>query len=301
MRCFAMVTIPDISDLPYTLKNGIKYFELVAEPVKREILPGLFVNGWGYNGSIPGPTIQVYTGDVVSIRVTNRLPEATSVHWHGLDVPVAMDGVPEIEPSPKIEPGGYFDYLFRITNPPGTHMYHTHLHSPVQQMMGLGGAFIVLNRSRNISIKRDYFLMLQEFTVTGLEMGSTAPGVYNLNPMSHDFNFFTINGRCFPYTTPLPVSEGELVRIRLANLGHNAHPMHIHGHQFTVSASDGNPIPVVNRLIKNTINVASGETYDVDFKTNNFGTWPFHCHIPHHMSNNMQAALGGMTTVIAYQ
>lgn len=295
-----MVITPDIPDLPYTVQNGTKFFELVAEPVKRELLPGLFINGWGYNGSIPGPTIQVYTGDRVNIRVINHLPEATSVHWHGLDVPNDMDGVPEIEPSPKIEPGEYFDYKFTITNPPGTHMYHTHFNSPVQQMMGLGGAFIILNR-RNSNVQRDYFLMLQEFTVTGLSMGEITPGIYDLDPMSHDFNFFTMNGRCFPYVTPLQVKEGEKVRIRLGNFGHDAHPIHIHGHQFSVSASDGNTIPVQNRLIKSTVNVASGETYDVEFKANNPGKWPFHCHIPHHMSNNMQLTLGGMVTVIHYQ
>lgn len=296
-----MVITPDVLDLPYELQNGVKYFELIAEPVKREILPGLYINGWGYNGSIPGPTIQVYSGDCVAIRVVNHLPEATSVHWHGLDVPNGMDGVPEIEPSPKIEPGGYFDYHFKITNPPGTHMYHTHFNTPVQQMMGLGGAFVILSRSRNTNIQRDYFLMLQEFTVSGLKMGEVMPGTYDLDPMSHDFNFFTINGRCFPYVTPLKVKAGEDVRIRLGNIAHDAHPMHIHGHQFTVSASDGNTIPIQNRLIKSTVNVASGETYDLEFKANNPGNWPFHCHIPHHMSNNMQLTMGGMSTVISYQ
>jgi len=189
-----VVITPDILDLPCRLQNGVKYFELVAEPVKREILPGLYINGWGYNGSIPGPTIQVDCGDCVNIRVTNHLPEATSKHWHGLDVPNMMDGVPGIEPSPKIEPGGYFDYHFKITNPPGTHMYHTHFNAPIQQMMGLGGAFIILNRHRNNSIQRDYYLMLQEFYVKGLMMGEITPGTYNLDPMSHEFNFFTISG-----------------------------------------------------------------------------------------------------------
>lgn len=269
--------------------------------MQREILPGLFIKGWGYNGSIPGPTIQVYHGDYVCIRVFNHLPEATSVHWHGLDVPNVMDGVPEAEPSPKIEPGGYFDYHFKITNPPGTHMYHTHFYDSIQQMMGLGGAFIILNHSQDTYIKRDYFLMLQEFAVTGLEMGELKPGTYNVNPMSDDFNFFTINGRCFPYVTPLKVKMGENVRIRLSNIVKDAHPIHIHGHQFTVSASDGNSIPIQNRLVKTTINVASGETYDIEFNANNLGRWPFHCHIPHHVSNNMQPALGGMATVIEYQ
>lgn len=296
-----MVITPNIPDLPYRLHNGVKYFELVAEPVKREILPGLYINGWGYNGSIPGPTIQVYSGDCVNIRVINHLPEATSVHWHGLDVPNVMDGVPEIEPSPKIEPGEYFDYRFKVIDPPGTHMYHTHFNASVQQMMGLGGAFIVLGCGNSRSIRHDYFMMLQEFSVKGLITGEIPQGTYDLDSMSHDFNFFTINGRCFPFVSQLHVKKGEKVRIRLGNFGHDAHPMHIHGHQFVVSAADGNTISVQNRLLKNTINVASGETYDVEFTANNPGSWPFHCHIPHHMSNNMQLTLGGMTTVISYQ
>jgi FtsP/CotA-like multicopper oxidase with cupredoxin domain len=296
-----MVYTPDIIDLPYRLQNGVKYFELIAEPVKRELLPGLFINGWGYNGSIPGPTIQVHTDDYVNIRVINRLPQPTTVHWHGLDVPNRMDGVPDVEISPQIEPGRYFDYHFRITNPPGTHMYHTHFNNSFQQMMGLGGAFLILNRNPDTYIQRDYFLMLQEFAVIGLEMGEIKPGTYNLDPMSHDFNFFTINGRCYPFTTPLTVKAGENVRIRLGNIVHDAHPMHIHGHQFAVAASDGNPIFGPNRLIKNTVNVASGETFDIEFKANNPGNWPFHCHIPHHMSNNMQMAMGGMSTVIEYR
>lgn len=296
-----MVYTPDIIDLPYKLQNGVKYFELIAEPVKRELLPGLFINGWGYNGSIPGPTIQVHTDDYVNIRVINRLPQPTTVHWHGLDVPNRMDGVPDVELSPKIEPGRYFDYHFRITNPPGTHMYHTHFNNSFQQMMGLGGAFLILSRNPNTYIQRDYFLMLQEFAVIGLEMGEIKPGTYNLDPMSHDFNFFTVNGRCYPFATPLTVKAGENVRIRLGNIVHDAHPMHIHGHQFSVTASDGNPIFGPNRLIKNTVNVASGDTFDIEFKANNPGNWPFHCHIPHHMSNNMQMAMGGMSTVIEYQ
>ena len=105
-------------------KNGIKLFELTAEPVNREILPGLFIKGWGYNGSIPGPTIEVNSGDYVIIRVINYLPEPTSVHWHGLDVLNIMDGVPDVEPSPQSGPSEYFDYQFRITNPPGVWPFH---------------------------------------------------------------------------------------------------------------------------------------------------------------------------------
>ncbi|MGF7060943.1 multicopper oxidase family protein [Brassicibacter mesophilus] len=296
-----MVITPDVSDLSYALHNGIKYFELIAEPVKREILSSLYINAWGYNGSMPGPTIQVYPGDYVNIRVINKLPEPTSIHWHGLDVPNVMDGVPAVEPSPKIDPGKYFDYHFRITNSLGTHMYHTHFYTVKQEMMGLGGAFIILDSNLHKQyINRDYFIMLQEFHVNGLNMGEIKPGVYDIDHMNDDFNFFTMNGRCFPYTSPLKTKICENVRIRLGNVGHNAHPIHIHGHQFIVSTSDGNSIFVQNRLEKTTINVASGETYNVEFYANNPDIWPFHCHIPHHMSNNMQKRMGGMFTVIKY-
>jgi FtsP/CotA-like multicopper oxidase with cupredoxin domain len=179
-------------------------------------------------------------------------------------------------------------------------MYHTHLNSVKQQMMGLGGAFIILDRNQPDEITNDYFLMLGEFALKDIPMGEVKPGEYELDPISHDFNFFTINGHCYPYTTPIMVSYGEIVRIRLGNIMHDAHPMHIHGHQFIITASDGNSIPIHNRLIKNTLNVASGETYDIVFTANNSGNWPFHCHIPHHMTNNMRIEMGGMVTAIHY-
>lgn len=297
-----MVITPDIPSLPFVIQNGVKYFELVAEPVKRELLPGLYINGWGYNGSIPGPTIQVYPDDLVNIRVTNKLPEPTSVHWHGLDVPNVMDGVPGVEPSPRIDPGCYFDYHFKITNPPGTHMYHTHYNTSKQELMGLGGGFIILDPDNYKSdITRDYFIMLQEFHVMGLEIHEVKSGVFDIDPFAHNFNFFTMNGRCFPYTTPLIVRYCDHVRVRLGNIVEGAHPIHIHGHQYYVTAADGNTFPPNNRLLKSTINVASGETWDVEFKANNPGIWPFHCHIPHHMSNNLTQQTGGMFTTIVYK
>lgn len=295
-----MLITPDVPNLPYiTIKNDVKFFELIAEPVQREILPGLFIKGWGYNGSIPGPTILVYPGDYVCIRVHNRLPEPTSVHWHGLDVPNVMDGVPDVQPSPKIEPGSYFDYHFRIVNPPGTHMYHTHHNTPRQEMMGLSGGFIILDPYRDLF--HDYFIMLGEFMIPDLPMGVVKPGVYEIDPHGHDFNFFTMNGRSFPFVTPLEVNYGEQMRIRLANAFEDAHPIHIHGHQFTVTAADGNSLSQFNLVRKNTILVASGETWDVEFAAHNPGIWPFHCHIPHHMSNNMTDPSGGMFTTIKYK
>ncbi|SHL05797.1 multicopper oxidase family protein [Desulforamulus aeronauticus] len=295
-----MIISPDVPNLPCVERNGVKYFELVVEPVQREILPGLFMQGYGYNGSIPGPTILVYPGDHVNFRVHNRLPEPTSVHWHGLDVPNIMDGVPDVEPSPLIPPGSYFDYNFKIVNHPGTHMYHTHHNALRQEMLGLSGGLIIQN-PRLENVQRDYFIMLGEFALPDLPMGVVKPGVYPIDPHNHDFNFFTMNGRCFPFVTSLEVCKGERVRIRLGNTQEMAHPIHIHGHQFVVTAVDGNPIPPPARLTRNTILVASGETWDIEFVADNPGIWPFHCHIPHHMSNNMTDPAGGMFTTIVYK
>ncbi|MFJ7839223.1 multicopper oxidase family protein [Lysinibacillus sphaericus] len=295
-----MVITPDISTLEYTMKNGIKYFELVAEPVNQEILPGVFIKGWGYNGSIPGPTIQVYPGDYISIRVINQLPEATSIHWHGLNVPNVMDGVPEVEPSPRIEPGHYFDYHFNINNPPGTHMYHSHVNVAKQDMLGLLGGFVILD-PHEINVNKDYLLLMQEWSLSGLQKGEKVKtGQYHLNPFAMEFNMFTINGKSFPSTTPMAIEYGDIVRLRLGAIQINHHPMHIHGHQFLIEKSDGNSI-VNNRIFKNTILVATGETWDVIFKANNPGIWPFHCHIAHHVSNNFTDGTGGMFTTLVYK
>ncbi|WP_431808166.1 multicopper oxidase family protein [Lysinibacillus sphaericus] len=295
-----MVITPDIFTLEYTMKNGIKYFELVAEPVNQEILPGVFIKGWGYNGSIPGPTIQVYPGDYISIRVINQLPEATSIHWHGLNVPNVMDGVPEVEPSPRIEPRHYFDYHFHINNPPGTHMYHSHVNVAKQDMLGLLGGFVILD-PHEINVNKDYLLLMQEWSLSGLQKGEKVKtGQYHLNPFAMEFNMFTINGKSFPSTTPMAIEYGDIVRLRLGAIQINHHPMHIHGHQFLIEKSDGNSI-VNNRIFKNTILVATGETWDVIFKANNPGIWPFHCHIAHHVSNNFTDGTGGMFTTLVYK
>jgi manganese oxidase len=293
-----MVVTPDLKNLPYQEIHGVKYFELTAQEVTQEILPGVTIKAWGYNGSSPGPTILVNHGDYVNIRVYNNLPEPTSVHWHGLIVPNSMDGVPEVEPSPKIDPGYYFDYQFKIIDPPGSHMYHTHFISHKQQMMGLEGG-LVIQDPYNDNIDRDYYILLQEFMIEDMPMGTVQPGNYKINPMAHDFNFFTMNGKCFPYTTPLEVKYGDKIRVRFANAMMDAHPIHLHGHHFHITAADGNALSD-HYIKKNTINVASGETWDIEFQANNTGIWPLHCHIPHHMTNNMTEPSGGMFTTVIY-
>src|SRR6516165_10751918 len=118
------------SSLPWTLKDGVKEYRLVAQPVKREFAPGMVVNAWGYNGQTPGPTIEAVAGDRVRIFVKNELPEWTTVHWHGVLVPNGMDGVGGLT-QPQIPPGKTGIYEFTV-NEPGTYMYHPRADEMVQ-------------------------------------------------------------------------------------------------------------------------------------------------------------------------
>lgn len=297
-----MVITPGIKDLPYTYDEGIKYFTLIAEEIVWELVDGIFVKAWGYNGSTPGPTIRVFPGDRVCIRVINHLPERTSVHWHGLEVPNIMDGVPPIEPSPYIEPGEYFDYTFTINNPPGTYMYHSHVNVSIQDNAGLLGGLIVEDpRMQNRKKYKDYLCLLQEWAIGALPWGDLTKGTYDLTFVKPEFNFFTINGKCYPDTKPLPVEYGDTVRVRFGNIQMHHHPMHLHGHQFRVIGADGFPVARDTQIYKNTILVASGETWDIRFLANNEGIWPFHCHMPHHVTNNGTPPVGGMFTTVNYQ
>src|SRR5580704_19051066 len=132
------VVTPDVPDLPFELDGTVKVFRLKAEPVKRKIVPFKTIDAWGYNGNCPGPTIQVNQGDRVRIIVENALPESTSMHWHGLEVPIEQDGVPWISQKP-IAPGEKYTYEFTV-HQEGTFFYHAH--SAMQEMIGLLGLFI---------------------------------------------------------------------------------------------------------------------------------------------------------------
>jgi FtsP/CotA-like multicopper oxidase with cupredoxin domain len=133
------VVMPDLEKLPSQMKDGVKEFHLVAQHVRREILPGTTFDFWGYNGSMPGPLIEAVEGDRVRIVVHNELPEATTVHWHGLELPNAMDGVPGLTQDP-IPPGGKFLYEFDL-HQNGTFFYHSH--GGMQEIMGMSGLFVI--------------------------------------------------------------------------------------------------------------------------------------------------------------
>jgi manganese oxidase len=272
---------PDVPNMPWRLENGVKVFDIRVEHVRTGLIPGRVMDGWGFNGSIPGPTIQVTEGDHVRLNLENRLPEPFSMHWHGLEIPNEMDGMPGISQDP-IPPNGRFTYEFTLKQN-GTFFYHSHM--AMQEMMGLIGLFIIHpRRAHTPRVDRDFGLILQEWA---LLPNNTIP-----NSLAMEFNWLTINGKAGPATTPMLVKIGERVRIRVVNLGMDHHPMHIHGHQFYVTGTEGGRIRTTAVEPANTVLVGVAQARDIEFVADNPGDWHFHCHLPHHMMNQMASMVG---------
>jgi FtsP/CotA-like multicopper oxidase with cupredoxin domain len=284
------VHAPDLPKLPHKLENGVKVFHLVAEPVRTEFLPASswaearLVDAWGYNGSVPGPTIEVMEGDRVRILFTNKLPEPTTPHWHGLEVPVEMDGVPGIG-QPLIMPGETYTYEFTLRQH-GTFFYHSHM--AMQEMMGMIGLFIVHPRQpHQPRVDKDFAFILQGWAILP---NNTVP-----NTLAMEFNWLTMNGKAGPATTPVMVKQGERVRLRFVNLGMDHHPIHLHGHQFYVTGTEGGRAPESTWYPGNTVIVGVAQARDVEFEAKYEGDWMVHCHLPHHMMNQMVSMAGMLT------
>lgn len=281
--------VPNGRLLPSRVVDGVRVFHLVAEPVEHEFTPGLRVECWGYNGSTPGPVIEGTEGERVRIYVTNRLPEPTTVHWHGLFLPSGMDGVAGLSQRP-IPVGATYRYEFTLTRP-GTFMYHSHFDEMVQIALGAVGMFIVHPRAPRARVDRDFVIMLHEWHVP--------PGARRPDPLAmNEWNVLTMNGKAYPATEPLVVNRGERVRIRLGNLGPmDHHPIHLHGYAFRMTATDGGPIPPSAQYPETTVLVPVGATRDIEFVANEVGDWAFHCHMTHHVMNQMGHEFPNMTGV----
>ncbi|MDX2093187.1 MAG: copper oxidase [Kofleriaceae bacterium] len=273
------VHVPNGWTLPWKQRGNVKVFHLVAEPVRHQIAPGLDITAWGYNGTTPGPLIEATEGDRVRIYVTNKLPEITSVHWHGLFVPNGMDGVSGLTQKP-IGPGKTFRYEF-ILDRAGTFMYHPHADEMTQIALGMMGMIVVHPRRAETRRVRDYALFSHEWKVN---IGALRPDPLAMN----DFNVLTFNSKAFPATAPLVAEVGDLVRLRFANLGPmDHHPLHIHGHAFELVATDGGPVPPSARHPETSILVPVGTTRTVELVAKLPGDWPLHCHMTHHTMNQM--------------
>ncbi|MRV73685.1 multicopper oxidase domain-containing protein [Duganella sp. FT92W] len=265
--------------LPWRMRNGVKEFHLVAEPVVRELAPGMKANLWGYNGQSPGPTIEVVEGDKVRIFVTNKLPEITSIHWHGQRLPNGMDGVTGLT-QPAIAPGKTFVYEF-VARRPGTFMYHPHADEMTQMAMGMMGFWVTHPKDPALhAVDRDFVFLLNAYDI---EPGSYTP---KTNTML-DFNLWTFNSRVFPGIESLNVRQNDKVRIRVGNLTMTNHPIHIHGHEFVVAGTDGGWVPPSARWPEVTTDIAVGQMRAIEFTASEPGDWAFHCHKSHHTMNAM--------------
>jgi manganese oxidase len=277
---YVPVFTPNGVTLPFKLIGGVKVFHLIAEEVEHEFAPGLRAHCWGYNGRTTGPTIEAVQGDRVRIYATNRLPAPTTVHWHGIRVPNGMDGVNGMTQRP-IQPGETFKYEFTLPDA-GTFMYHPHLDEMTQQGMGMMGMFIVHPRQHTgPKVDRDYVIMLNEWRIIP---GTARPVTTEML----EFNVLTMNSKCYPATAPVVAQRGERVRLRFGNLSPmDHHPIHLHGFQLILTESDGGILPESARYQANTVLVPVGSTRALEFVADNPGDWPMHCHMTHHMMNQM--------------
>ena len=278
-RDYTPVIIPNGRTLPFRIVEGVKVFHLIAEVVQHEFAPGLVSECWGYNGDTPGPVIEAVQGDLVRIYVTNRLPAPTTVHWHGIILPSGMDGVSGLSQAP-IPVNATFKYEFVLPDH-GTFMYHTHHDEMVQQGLGLMGMFVVHKRDDAHRPTRDFVLLSAEWLV---RTGSSRP---DPNEMV-DFNVFTFNGKAYPATDALQMQLGERIRIRFGNLSAMSHhPIHVHGLRWRVVATDGGDIAEAGQWPESTVLVPVGTTRTVEFLADNPGDWSVHCHMTHHVMNQM--------------
>ena len=267
--------------LPWRMNKGVKEFHLVAEPVVRELAPGLKAHLWGYNGQSPGPTIEVVEGDRLRIFVTNRLPEHTSIHWHGQRLPNGMDGVAGLT-QPAIQPGKTFVYEF-VARRPGTFMYHPHADEMTQMAMGMMGSWVTHPKAKHPlidEVDRDFVFLLNSYDI---DPGSYTPRIMTML----DFNLWSWNSRIFPGIDSLNVRLNDKVRIRIGNLTMTNHPIHLHGHEFLVTGTDGGPTPKGTRWYEVTTDVAVGQMRQIEFVADEEGDWAFHCHKSHHTMNAM--------------
>jgi FtsP/CotA-like multicopper oxidase with cupredoxin domain len=265
--------------LPWRMNGDWKEFHLVAEPVTRELAPGMVANLWGYNGQSPGPTIEAVEGDKVRIFVTNRLPEHTSIHWHGQLLPSGMDGVGGLT-QPHIKSGQTFVYEYQLQKS-GTFMYHPHADEMVQMAMGMMGFFVVHPKDPAFRrVDRDFVFLMSAYDI---EPGAYVPKVAEMT----NFNLWTWNSRVFPGIEPLVCAKNDKVRVRFGNLTMTNHPIHMHGYDFKVSCTDGGWVAENAAWPEVTIDCAVGQMRAFDFLADKDGDWAIHCHKSHHTMNAM--------------
>jgi len=238
--------------------NGSLVYDLTAEPAIAELVPSFQTNVLGFNGQIPAPTIRCRQGQEVTIKFTNKLSEPTTIHWHGLRIPIEMDGVPFLS-QPPIMPGETFEYRF---TPPdaGTFWYHPHMNSVKQLGMGLVG-LIIVEEVVPVEFDEEHELMLKhwhldkqgqwkDLMIPRLSARMGTPGEWS-----------SVNGSHEPTYT---LKANATTRLRIANVDNTiTYPIAIEGVNAWVIAIDGNPIRKPYKLLQHKL--GPGMRVDIAF------------------------------------
>lgn len=283
---------------PEIQADGTKLFKLTAKVVDWEVSPGNVVSAYTYNGMVPGPTMHVQPGDKVAIEMKNELPQSTATHFHGIDTPVGMDGVPFVTQDP-VPPKKTFTYSWTVSSRAQSGMYHSHYHAEHQIADGMAGAFLVGPTPVPSSVASQYPKSAQfPAADTPLVMMLNDAGSIGLS----------LNGKAFPGTAPVVTPVGKWIAIEYQNEGETVHPMHLHGINQLVVAKDGNPLPAPYQA--DVVLVAPGDRWTVLVKPDSsqldnlkqtafapLGVWAFHCHIIAHAESN-NGFIGMTTTFI---
>jgi manganese oxidase len=259
-----------------TTADGYKQFDVTAKIVDWEVEPGKVVQAWTYNGTVPAPEIHVEVGDKVRVVLHNELPVGTVIHWHGIRVPNAMDGVPPFT-QPAVMPGESFTYEFEALEP-AVGIYHSH-NGANQVLDGLFGAFTIGQMQTPPELLEQGFKPTPDQTINMVLNDAGAIGL-------------SLSGKSFPATQAYTGKVGDTVMVNYFNEGLLAHPMHLHQPVGWIIAKDGKELLVP--IPGDTINIAPGERYTVLYNLTDPGVWAWHCHILTHAER--EDGMFGMVT-----
>jgi len=274
----------DVARAALTPRAGgqMREFRLTAGAMTYEFVKGQPTTAWAYNNQVPGPELRVGEGDLVRVIFTNNLPKPTTIHWHGVNVPTSMDGVPGIS-QPPVPPGGTFTYEF-IATPAGTRWYHAHFAERKQLQLGLYAPLIIEPRDVDTRYDREYTITFGEWSPDALHPDHNQPNGGMGSMMGDDMMstpddpnvIFTVNGKASPAAPPLLVRQGERVRLRFINASAmQKHVIRLEGHTMKITHVDGNPLSPPREV--DAIEIGAGERYDVEVTANNPGVWALHC------------------------
>jgi FtsP/CotA-like multicopper oxidase with cupredoxin domain len=218
----------------------LSQYRLVAEASRVNITGAQYPDTavWAYGGAIPGPALRLRQGERLRVELENRLPQATTIHWHGVRVPNAMDGVPHLTQAP-IEPGARFAYEFDAVDA-GTFWYHPHERSFEQVARGLSGALIVEEREP-IAVDRDVTWVLGDWRLQpDAQLREDFGSSFDISHNGRVGNTVTINGRVLD---TFAVRSGERIRLRLINAANaRIFGLDFRGHRPWIIALDGQPV-----------------------------------------------------------